>query len=73
MVWIDLVDIITKVSMIESQIAMPREGHLEAVLYVISFLRQKYNSRMARDPTYPAINMSDFKEFRWKDFYGWLK
>ena len=36
---------------------MPREVHLEAVLHVFAFLRQKYNSRMAFDPTYLAIDM----------------
>ena len=49
---------------------MPREGYLEAVLHVFAFLRQKYNSRMAFDPTYPVIDMKDFKECKWKYFYG---
>ena len=43
--------------MMVSQMAMPREVHLYAVLHVFSFLRQKYNSRMAFDPTYTAINI----------------
>ena len=55
-----------------SQMAMTREGHLETVFYVFSFLYQKYNSRMVFDPTYPAINMSAFKECKCKDFYGKL-
>ena len=37
---------------------------------MFSFLCKKYNSRMAFDPTYPAINMSDFKEFKCNDFFG---
>ena len=53
--------------------AMPRERHLEAVLNVFEFLCQKYNSGMAFDPTYPVINMSDFKECEWKNFYWKLK
>ena len=53
--------------------AMPREGHLDAVLHVFAFLQQSYNSRMAFDPTYPAINMNYFREFKWKEFYGELK
>ena len=52
---------------------MPREVHLEAVLHVFAFLRQKYNSRMAFDPTYLAIDMSDFKDCGWKDYYGKFK
>ena len=58
---IDRVDIIFEVSMMASQMLIPREVHLEAVLHVFLFLRQKYNSRMAFDPTYPVINMNDFK------------
>ena len=38
MVEIGRVDIITKVSMMASQMSMPREGHLEAVFHVFSFL-----------------------------------
>ena len=73
MVEIGKVDIITKVSIMEYQMAMPRRGHLEAVLHVFAFLHQKYNSRMGFDPTYPTMNMSDFKRCKWKDFYGKLK
>ena len=65
--------IITNVSMMESHIVMPMEGHLEVFLHVFVFLRQKYNSRVLFDPTYPAINMIYFKEWKWKDFYGELK
>ena len=64
------VDIITKVSMMASQMAIPREGHLEEVLHVFAFIRQNYNTRMAFDPTYPAINVNDFKKCKWKNFYG---
>ena len=45
------VEIITKVSMMESHMGMPREGHLEAVLHVFAFIYQRYNPRMAFDPT----------------------
>ena len=40
---------------------------------MFAFLRQKYNSRFFFDPTYPAINMNDFKECKWKGFYVELK
>ena len=39
MVEIVRVDIIAEVSMMVSHMAMPREGHLEAVLHVFAFLR----------------------------------
>ena len=51
MVKIGRVDIIDEVKMMASQMAMPREGHLEAVLHVFVFLCQQYNSKMEFDPT----------------------
>ena len=44
-------DIITKISMMSSRMAMYREGHLEPVLHVFVFLYQNYNSSTAFDPT----------------------
>ena len=51
MVEIGTVDIITEVSIMAQKMAMHREGHLESVFHVFSFLRQKYISRMAFDQT----------------------
>ena len=56
-----------------SHMTMPREVHLEAILHVFAFLRQKYNSRMEFDLTYPVIDINDFKEYKWKVFNGYLK
>ena len=76
LIWIvkiGIVDIIIRVSMMASQMAMSREGHLEAVLHVFGFLYKEYNSRMVFNPNYPTITMSDFKECKRKDFYCKLK
>ena len=73
MVEIGRVKILIEVSIMSSQMSMPREVHLEAVFHVFAFICQKYNTRMAFDPIYPAINMNDFKECKCKDFYGELK
>jgi hypothetical protein len=56
-----------------SHMAMPREGHLEAVLHVFGFLKVKYNSRMCFDPTVPVCDERAFKECDWKQFYGDVK
>ena len=61
MVEICTFDIITEVSIMASQMAIPREGHLEVVLNMFAFFCQKHNSRISFDLTYPTINMSDFK------------
>ncbi len=73
MVELGNVDINTKVSMLASQVAMPRKGHFEAFLHVDAFLKSHHNSQLALDPTYPEIDYSVFKECDWKEFYGNLK
>ena len=73
MLEIGRVGIIAEVSMMASQMAIPREVHLEAVLYVFAFLCQNYNSRMELYNTYPIINISDFKYCKWNYFYCKLK
>ena len=64
------IDIMTEVSILASFSALPREGHLEAVLHIYSYLKAKHNSRMIFDPSYPEIDMSVFKECDWREFYG---
>ena len=73
MVEIGWVDIITEVFKMVSQMAAPREGHLEALLHMFGFLKINHNSRMAHDLFYPTVNMSAFKECDWKQFNGNVK
>ena len=67
------IDILENVSMLASHLALPREGHLEAVYHIYSYLRNKHNARMCFDPTYPEIDMGSFKECDWKTFYRNMK
>ena len=67
------VDIITKVSILASQMAAPCMGHLDTALHVVSYLKRKHNAHMVYDPSYPKINMSDFKTNNWTEFYGSVK
>ena len=67
------IDIITEVLLLVSHLALPQEGHLEAVYHIFAHLRYRHNARMCFDPTYPKIDMSDFKECYWKTFYGDVK
>jgi hypothetical protein len=50
MVELGRVDIITEVSMLASQLAFPRDGHLQAVYRIFAYLGNKHNSRMVFDP-----------------------
>ena len=67
------IDIITEVSLLSSHLALPRKGHLEAVFHCFAYVEKKHNSRVIFDPTYPEIDMRDFKECDWKAFYGDVK
>ena len=59
--------------MLASFLAMPREGHLEAVYHIFGYLKTFTNARMVLDPSYPEIDESTFKECDWKEFYGDVK
>jgi hypothetical protein len=53
---------------------MPRQGHLDAVLNLFTYLDKKHNATsIVFDPTYPSIDMTVFKECDWKHFYGNVK
>jgi hypothetical protein len=70
MVELGRVDMITEVSMLASQMALPRRGHLEAVFHTYAYLNIKHNSTMVFDPSYPEIDLRQFKDCDWKHFYG---
>ena len=71
MVEIGRVDLITEVSLLSSHLALPREGHLEAIFHIYAYLSKKHNARMAFDPSYPEIDLNDFKtDENWKAIYG---
>ena len=66
-----LLDIETEVSMLSSHNAYSREGHFEAVLHIMDYLKGKHNSRLSLDPTYPDIDYETFKiDKDWTHFYG---
>ena len=70
MIKLGRIDIITKVSLLSSNLALSREGHLEAASHVMVHLGQRYNSRLVYDPSYPEIDHSVFKKCDWAEFYG---
>ena len=73
MVELGRIDIAVEVSMLSSQLALPRDGHLEALYRIFAYLKCHHNSRIVFDPTYPEINESDFKDQDWSTFYGNVK
>ena len=63
MVELGMVDINTDVSMMASFLALPIEGHLEAVFNFYIFLCAKHNTRLALDPSYPDMDDNRFLLF----------
>ena len=61
-------DIQTEVSM--SQMALPCDGHLDAIFTVFGYLKNKHNLQFVLDPSYPEINHSDFPDNDWTLMYG---
>ena len=64
------IDVTTKTSMLASQMALPREGHLVAILRIFHYLKKHHNSRIVFDPTYPEIKHEQFTRQDWKRFYN---
>ena len=62
MVELGRVDIAVEVSKLSSHNALPQEGHFECLLHVMAYLRDRHNSRMAFDPSYPGIKESAFNQ-----------
>ena len=71
MVELGRMDIAVEVLQFSSFLAIPSQGHLVNSLHVMSYLKVKHNSRLVLDPSYPGIDMSDFKSNEnWAPFYG---
>jgi hypothetical protein len=68
MVELRRVDIATEVSMLALHCALPREGHLHAVLHIYSYLSKRHNSRMVFDPSQPGL-LTDFSICDRNEFY----
>jgi hypothetical protein len=64
------IDILTEVSMLSSHNAMPREGHLDAVLDIFAYLKQHPQAAILFDESEPNIDERRFKKVDWSDIYG---
>jgi hypothetical protein len=70
MVELGRIDIATEVSFLSSHLAYPCKGHLETALHIMSYLSQKHNTRLIFDPTHPKIDMGQFPQYNWTEFYS---
>ena len=47
-------------SAIASMMALPRDGHLDAVFHMFAFLKRKHNGVIVFDPIEPEIDINKF-------------
>ena len=59
------VDVCLEVSMMSSHIALPREGHLKALLQIFAYLKKQHNAKMVYDPSQPEIDNAAFDRKDW--------
>ena len=53
-------DIVMETSALASMMALPREGHLDAVVHMFAFLKRKHNGVIVFDPTEPDFILINF-------------
>ena len=58
-------DLVMETSALASMMACPREGHLNALFHMFSFLKKRHNGVIVFDPTEPEIDVSKFKREDW--------
>jgi hypothetical protein len=64
-------DILTEVSILSQYQADPREGHLEALYWIVNYLHRYPVRRLIMNHTTPDnVDESVFQHGDWKDFYG---
>jgi len=63
------IDIATEVSALSSHMALPRQGHLTALLHVFAFLKSHSRSKLVFDSSPPLLSLRPFDTSAWKQFY----
>ena len=65
------IDLCTAISLLSAYLTALGEGHLAAVLHVMTYMGHIHNTRLTFDPTYPEIDFEAFNYDKpWIDFYG---
>lgn len=64
------IDIHVEVSQLASYLVAPRQGHMQAALYIFAYLRKHKDQIMLFNPHNWDCNESAFRPTDWKDIYG---
>ena len=52
-------------SMMSSDLALPREGHLEQCFQIFAYLKKYHNTELVYDPCDPIVDENDFERTDW--------
>ena len=68
-----MIDILLKVSLISTHLAITLEGHLEQVLHIFGYLNIHKKIILLFDCSYPIIIYNIFNEYSWFYLYRYAK
>ena len=63
------VDRLMETSMMSTNLAMPRWGHLEQVHHIFGYLKEWPKRKLFFDPQHPELDERSFTIYDWYDFY----
>jgi len=64
------IDIYVDTALLSQHLVHPRQGHLEAVYHIYSYLKKHERCTMVFDDAMLTYTPDDFPVFDWTDFYG---
>lgn len=67
------IDIYIDTALLSQHLVQPRQGHLEAVYHIYSYLKKHERCTMVFDDAIVEFSEADFPSFEWTDFYGEVK
>ena len=56
-----------------SHLKLPREGNLDKLFHIFTYLKWKHRARMFFEPTYPSFENDDFPRHYWEKNYDEVK
>ena len=63
------VDTLMETSMMSTDLAMPRQGHLEQVHHIFGYLKEHPKRKLFFDLQHPELDERSFTTYDWYDFY----
>jgi hypothetical protein len=67
------IDIYIDTALLSQHLVHPRQGHLEAIYHIYSYLKKHERCTMVFDDAPVIFGEADFPVFEWTDFYGDVK